>query len=117
MASKKTITPDPIVVLNDTYQVKLDPRCFILQKKISSDDKELSKEEQKEGMKNLGYYSTWEYWGSYLIKEITREKAKVSKEDKISLTNFINIVQESNKEVSKMFEQIDNETKMKKKSK
>ena len=43
MASKKTITPDPIVVLNDTYQVKLDPRCFILQKKISSDDKELSK--------------------------------------------------------------------------
>ena len=42
---------------------------------------------------------------------------KVSKEDKISLTNFVNIVQESNKEVSKMFEQIDNETKMKKKSK
>ena len=110
MASKKTITPDPIVVLNDTYQVKLDPRCFILQKKISSD-------EQKEGMKNLGYYSTWEYLGSSLIKEITREKAKVSKEDKISLTNFVNIVQESNKEVSKMFEQIDNETKMKKKSK
>ena len=117
MASKKTITPDPIVVLNDTYQVKLDPRCFILQKKISGDDKELSKEEQKEGMKNLGYYSTWEHLGSSLIKEITREKAKVSKEDKISLTNFVNIVQESNKEVSKMFEQIDNETKMKKKSK
>ena len=48
MASKKTITPDPIVVLNDTYQVTLDQRCFILRKKISSDDKELSKEEQKE---------------------------------------------------------------------
>ena len=44
MAGKKTITPDPIVVLNDTYQVTLDQRCFILRKKISSDDKELSKE-------------------------------------------------------------------------
>ena len=73
--------------------------------------------QQKEGMKNLGYYSTWEYLGSSLIKEITREKAKISKEDKISLTDFINIVKESNEEVSKMFEQIDNETRMKKKSK
>ena len=114
MAGKKTITPDPIVVLNDTYQVTLDQRCFILRKKISSEDKELSKEEQKEGMKILGYYSTWEHLGSSLIKEITREKTKITKEDKISLTDFINIVKESNKEVSKLFENIDKETKVKK---
>ena len=114
MAGKKTITPDPIVVLNDTYQVTLDQRCFILRKKISSDDKELSKEEQKEGMKILGYYSTWEHLGNSLIKEITREKTKLSKEEKVSLTNFINIVKESNKEVSKLFENIDKETKVKK---
>ena len=114
MAGKKTITPDPIVVLNDTYQVTLDQRCFILRKKISSEDKELSKEEQKEGMKILGYYSTREHLGSSLIKEITREKTKITKEDKISLTDFINIVKESNKEVSKLFENIDKETKVKK---
>ena len=114
MAGKKTVTPDPVVVLNDTYQVRLDPRCLILLKKASTDDKDLSKEEQKEGMKNLGYYSTWEHLGSSLVKEIAREKVKATKEDKIALTDFISIVKESNKEVSKMFEKIDNEKKIKK---
>ena len=39
---------------------------------------------------------------------------KLSKEEKVSLTDFINIVKESNKEVSKLFENIDKETKVKK---
>lgn len=117
MAAKKTVTPDPVVILSDNYQVVLDKRCLILKKKITSEDAELSKEEKKEGLQVLGYYSTWDYLGSSLVKEISREKAKVSKDEKISLNDFLNIVKETNKEVIKMFENIENETKIKTKSK
>ena len=85
MAAKKTVTPDPVVILSDTYQVTLDKRCLILKKKALAEDGELSKEEQKEGLRILGYYSTWEHLGTSLVKEITREKAKVNKEEKVSL--------------------------------
>lgn len=117
MASKKTVVPDPVITLNDDYSVTLDPRCLILRKKTTSEDSDLSKEEIKDGSRVLGYYSTWEHLGASLVKEITREKAKLSKEDKISLDNFIKIITEVNKEVSNMFEQIDSKTKITKKSK
>lgn len=119
MAGKKNTTPDPIVILNDTYQVTLDPRCLILRQKISAEDKDLSKEELKEGTKVLGYYSTWEHLGTSLVKDITRDKAKakIDKEGKITLTNFIDLVKETNKEVSDMFKNIDNDTKITKKNK
>lgn len=114
MAAKKTVTPDPVVILSDTYQVTLDKRCLILKKKALAEDGELSKEEQKEGLRILGYYSTWEHLGTSLVKEITREKAKVNKEEKVSLTEFINIVKETNKEVSEMFKDIDKSSKISK---
>lgn len=117
MAGKKTVVPDPVVVLNDTYSVTLDPRCLILRRKTSGDDKDLSKEELKEGTRVLGYYSTWENLGTSLVKEITREKAKLNKEDKLALNDFIDLVKKVNKEVSDMFKQIDNNTEIKKKNK
>jgi Na+/phosphate symporter len=117
MAGKKTTVPDPVVVLNDTYQVTLDSRCLILRKKISADDKDLSKEEQKEGLRVLGYYSTWEHLGTSLIKEMSREKAKLSKDGKLTLTEFVDLMNGINKEVSQMFDNVDKESKLKKKSK
>lgn len=117
MAVKKTVVPDPVVTLNDDYQVTIDRRCYILQRKSNSDDKDISKEEQKAGYVNLGYYTTWDSLGTSLVKEITREKAKVKKEDKLMINDFINIVKETNKEVIKMFENVDKQAKIKKESK
>lgn len=116
MAEKKTVKANPIIFLNDVYQVALDPKCLILQKKTSSDDQNLSKEEQKNGMRNMGYYSTWEHLGSSLIDDISREKAyKLGKEQKLTIQDFLKIVKESYDDVEKMFKQIEDKRKITKK--
>ncbi len=113
MAAKKTVVPDPVVVLNDDYQVTIDRRCYILQRKTSSDDKDLSNEEKKAGYTNMGYFTTWDSLGTSLVKEITRDKAKMKKEDKITINDFLNIIKETNKEVTKMFKNIDKQAEIK----
>lgn len=116
MANKKTVKTTPIVVLNEVYQVALDPKCFILQKKISNDDQDLSKEEKTNGMKNMGYYSTWEHLGGSLIDDIVREKAfKINKEQKLTIQEFLKVVEESHAEVENMFKKIDDKRKITKK--
>ena len=111
MAGKRIIVPDPVVILNDVYQVTLDSRCLILQKKATNEDTDLSKEEQKAGIRNLGYFSTWEHIGNYLVKELTREKAK--KDEKIYIEQYISTIKESNKEITEMFKKLDDEGKFK----
>lgn len=115
MAVKKVIVPDPVITLNDDYQVTIDKRCLILQRTINNDDSELSSEEKKNGRKNLGYYSTWEGIGKSLIREMSREKAKAKTKDntKLSIENFITIVKETNKEITDMFKAIDDKIKVK----
>lgn len=115
MANKKDkqVQPDPIVVLNDIYQVKLSRMCMVLQKKISQENsEELSKEEQAEGYKNLGYFSTWEYLGTILSRDIQRDKAL--KKEKISADEFIQNLKETFEEIQKIFKTIDNVTENKK---
>lgn len=114
MAVKKTVTPDPVVTLNDVYQVTLDKRCYILQRKSSPEDKDLSSEEKKTGVTNLGYFSTWEQVGKNLVEEISRSKAKQSKSEKIALDDYIKIIKETNDEVTLMFKNIDKQMKVSK---
>lgn len=115
MANKKDkqVQPDPIVILNEAYQVKLSKTCMVLQKKISQENsEELSKEEQAEGYKNLGYFSTWEHLGTILSRDIQRDKAL--KKEKISADEFIQNLKETFEEIQKIFKTIDNVTKNKK---
>ena len=113
MAGVKQKVPDPIVVLNETYQVTLDPRCLILYKKITNEDKdkELSKEEVKNGARVLGYFSTWESVGTYLIKDMSREKIKAKKEELTSIMEYINIIKECQAKICSMFSDMDDSTK------
>lgn len=109
----KQVQQDPIVVLNDIYQVKLMKTCMVLQKKISQDNtEELSKEEQAEGFKALGYFSTWEYLGTILSRDIQRDKA-LSK-GKISADDFLQNLKDTYKEIQKIFKTVDNLTNNKK---
>lgn len=107
MAEKKTATQSPIVVLNDEYQVTLDSKCLILQKKNVSGDETSDKEEKKHDVKNLGYYTTWESVGSSLIDYISKDKAKKQKELKISMEEYLNILKETREEVIEIFKNID----------
>lgn len=109
----------PTVILNDVYQVVLDPHCYILQKAIlPEDDEELTAEEKKSNFKTLGYFSTWEHLSYSLSQDIQRLKAsKLNKESRVTLNEFLDIVKETRKEVSKMFDEIDKQTKVKKESK
>ena len=110
---EKQVQQDPIVVLNDIYQVKLSRMCMVLQKKISQDgSEELSKEEQAEGYKTLGYFSTWEYLGTILSRDIQRDKAL--KKGKISTDEFIQNLKDTFEEIQKMFKTIDSITNNKK---
>lgn len=109
----KQAQQDPIVVLNDIYQVKLTKTCMILQKKVSQDNTEdLSKEEQAEGFKTLGYFSSWEYLGTILSRDIQRDKALSKK--KISADEFLSDLKETFKEIQKIFKTVDNLTNNKK---
>lgn len=106
---------DPIIELNDTYSVRLTPLCMILSKKISQEDttdSELSKEEKADGCKILGYFSTWDYLGTILSKDMQRDKAL--KKGKISSDEFLKNLDEVYKEIQKMFKAIDDKTKNKK---
>lgn len=114
MAEKKTITPDPIVTLNDIYQVVLDKRCYVLQRKSNSEDKDLSSEEKKSGVTNLGFFATWEQVGKNLMEDIVRSKAKQNKIEKITLEDYIKIVKETKEEITSMFKKIDENMKIKK---
>lgn len=108
--------PDPVVELNDIYSVRLTPLCMILLKKISqeeeSDDTELSKEEKADGCKILGYFSTWDYLGTVLSRDMQRDKAL--KKGKISSEEFLKNLDEVFKEIQKMFNAIDDKTRNKK---
>jgi len=107
MAKKKTqVQPDPIVNLDDVYHVKLTRNCMVLQKRISQDNsEELSKEEKEEGYKILGYFSTWDYLGTILSRDIQRDKAL--KKAVISADEFIVNLKETHKEMQKIFKSID----------
>lgn len=108
MSSKKDkqAQQDPIIILNDAYQVKLAKTCVVLQKKISQDNiEELSKEEQAEGFRTLGYFSTWEYLGTILSRDIQRDKAL--KKGKISADEFLQNLKETSLEIQKIFKTID----------
>ena len=61
----------------------------------------------------MGYFTTWDSLGTSLVKEITRDKAKMKKEDKITINDFLNIIKETNKEVTKMFKNIDKQAEIK----
>ncbi len=106
--------PDPIVELNDIYSVKLTPMCMVLLKKISQDDtdSELSKEEKADGHKVLGYFSTWDYLGTIMSRDMQRDKAL--KKEKISSDEFLKNLNETYKEIQKIFKSIDNKTSNKK---
>ena len=107
---KKTmVQPDPIVTLNDLYQVKLTSTCMVLQKKIIQDNQEeLSKEEKAEGYKTLGYFSTWDYLGTILSRDMQRDKALKKKE--ISADEFLKNLKETYAEINKIFKSIDTKT-------
>lgn len=109
MAAKKKVQvqPDPIVILNDVYSVKLTRNCMVLQKKISQDssEEELSKEEKEEGCKNLGYFSTWDYLGTILSRDMQRDKALNKKE--LSVDDFLKNLKETYTEIQTIFKSID----------
>lgn len=106
--------PDPIVNLNDLYRVRLTRLCMILEKKITQDnsDEELSKEEKTDGYKNLGYFSTWDYLGTILSRDIQRDKAL--KKGEISADEFLKNLKETYAEIQKIFKSIDKTTSNKK---
>lgn len=115
MAKKKksVVQPDPVVVINDTYNVKLATNCMILQKKVSQEnDEELSKEEKKEGYKTLGYFSTWDYLGTILSRDMQRDKAL--KAEKITVEEFLKNLKEVSSEIRKIFKSIEEKTENKK---
>lgn len=107
----KTNIPDPIVVLNEQYQVALDPRCLILQKKLPiTEEVESSNDKKKKSeFKILGYYSTWEHLGSSLVRDMTRDKAiaKQNKNEVIKIQDFVRAVNKSLDDVKKIFKQVD----------
>lgn len=108
---KKTIAqPDPIVMLNDVYRVKLTSNCMVLQKMIAQNnsDEELSKEEKAEGYRVLGYFSNWDYLGTILSRDMQRDKAL--KKQILSIDEFIKNLKEVNEEISKIFKSIDKKT-------
>lgn len=103
---EKQIQQDPIVVLNDMYQIKLTKTCMVLQKKVSQDNnEELSKEEQAEGFKTLGYFSTWKYLGTILIRDIQRDKTLAK--GKVSADEFLQDLKETSEEIKNIFKTID----------
>lgn len=109
----------PTVILNEFYEVALDPKCLILRRKLKSGeadtDEELTKEEKKAGAKVLGYFSTWESLGSSLLKDVALTKANnFSKEDKLTFSAYIKIIKESKQEVVDLFKKIDDEIKVSK---
>lgn len=106
--------PDPIVELNATYSVKLTPLCMILLKTISQEDDnaELSKEEKADGHKILGYFSTWDYLGTIMSRDMQRDKAL--KKGKISSDEFLQNLNGTYKEIQKIFKSIDDKTNNKK---
>lgn len=108
------LQPDPVVILNDLYQVRLSKNCMILQKKIEQDgnDEELSKEEKAEGFKTLGFFSTWDYLGTILSRDMQRDKAV--KKGTISADEFIKNLKETYTEIQKIFKSIDKTTNNKK---
>lgn len=112
MASKKekVVQTDPVVVLNDNYSVKLTRNCMVLQKTISQDnsEEELSKEEKAEGYKILGYFSTWDYLGTILSKDMQRDKAL--KKGRIDTEEFFKNLKEVQGEIKKIFSSIDKVT-------
>lgn len=112
MASKKekVVQTDPVVVLNDNYSVKLTRNCMVLQKTISQDnsEEELSKEEKAEGYKILGYFSTWDYLGTVLSKDMQRDKAL--KKGRIDTEEFFKNLKEVQGEIKKIFSSIDKVT-------
>lgn len=112
MASKKekVVQTDPVVVLNDNYSVKLTRNCMVLQKTISQDnsEEELSKEEKAEGYKILGYFSTWDYLGTVLSKDMQRDKAL--KKGRIDTEEFFKNLKEVQSEIKKIFSSIDKVT-------
>lgn len=111
MAIKKKgiVQPDPVIELNEIYSVKVTRNCLVLQKKISQDDSEkdedLSKEEKTEGYRNLGFFSNWEYLGTILSRDIQRDK--LLKKGKNSTDDFLQILQETYKEIQDIFKSID----------
>jgi hypothetical protein len=109
----------PTVILNEFYEVTLDPKCLILRRKLKSGevdtDEELTKEEKKAGAKVLGYFSTWESLGSSLLKDVALTKANnFSKEDKLTFSAYIKIIKESKQEVVDLFKKVDDEIKVSK---
>lgn len=106
--------PDPIVNLNDLYRVRLTRLFMILEKKITQDnpDEELSKEEKTDGYKNLGYFSTWDYLGAILSRDMQRDKAL--KKGEISADEFLKNLKETYAEIQKIFKSIDKTTSNKK---
>lgn len=108
------VQPDPLVILNDIYRVRLTRQCLILEKKLNQEnsDEELSKEEKADGYKNLGYFSTWDYLGTILSRDMQRDKAL--KKSIISVDEFLKNLKETYAEIQKIFKSIDKTTNNKK---
>jgi hypothetical protein len=92
----------PTITLDENFRFKDDTRQYVLQKISGTEEKE---DEEDAGWITLGYFTSHESIFNYLVKYLTRQKAR--KDVVLPFEKYLTYFKQSKKEVEKMFEGID----------
>jgi hypothetical protein len=100
---------DPIVMMSESFRVKINPTCLIVQEKGELNEDEVIDElkilDEDKGWGDNKYVTNWSDAAEVIFNKLYRKKAR--KEKTMDIEKFYKIFQKTEKEVREMFKAVD----------